>query len=175
MWGNIFFLWNPWKFSYFYLLLVSIFELAVSRRAIRSLVTCYQVLFESWLVSRKKRNIATDYCILFSNFHMSAKFHTQRRHCYVLASQQEQILLLNITNCSWSWSLHAMLHRRVWVVRFSQPATRNVQNGIRAVQKCQGKKICNITRELLSNGVLPHLQGAPYHWWFKRNHPGEYN
>jgi hypothetical protein len=107
---HFFLLWNSWKFSYFDLLLVSTFELAVSRRAVRSLVTCYWVLFESWLV------------------------------------------------WSWSWSLHAMSHRRVWVVRFSQPATRNVQKGIRAVQKCQGKKICNITQELLSNGVLQHLK-----------------
>ncbi len=106
---------------------------------------------------KKNRNIATDHSILFFNFHISAKFHTQRKHCDVLASQQEQMLLLNITNCSWSWSLHAMWHRRVWVVRFSQPAIRNVQKGIRAVRKCQGRKICNITGELLSNSCTVTL------------------
>ncbi len=77
---------------------------------------------------RKNWNIATDYSILFSNFHISAKFHTQRKHGYVLASQGEQMLLLNII----------------------------MQKGIRAVQKCQGRKICNITGELLSN-VYCHI------------------
>ncbi len=59
------------------------------------------------------------------------------------------------------------------VMRFSQPVTKNMQKGIREVQKCkkaaaarkakkevcmkmpEGNKIHDITGELSSNGMLP--------------------
>jgi hypothetical protein len=46
-------------------------------------------------------------------------------------------LLLDITNHRGTSSLGVMGCKRVWIVRFNQPATRNVQYGIREVKRCQ--------------------------------------
>ncbi len=58
-------------------------------------------------------------------------------------------------------------------MRFNQP-TKNMKNSIsRGMKLSEGNKICDNTRELLSNGTLPHQQDAHYNqlWIYIRSSP----
>jgi hypothetical protein len=48
-------------------------------------------------------------------------------------------------------------------MKFRQPTTMNVQKVcLRGTIMLQGNKICDVTLELIFNGVLPHKCDAPY-------------
>lgn len=52
-------------------------------------------------------------------------------------------------------SLRVMGHRRGWVMRFSKHEPKNTQKVEEGKKMSEGNTICDITGELLSNGVLP--------------------